>query len=305
MNATQQKPRVVGLGEVLWDCFDTERRPGGAPANVAFHAAQLGCEGIVCSRVGTDDDGDALVAFLQQQGLPTDWIQRDGQLPTGRVTVQLSEAGHPTYVIHEPVAWDALAFDERTAALMRTADAVCFGTLAQRNAVSRETIHRCLTATAPHCLRVYDVNLRQQWYAREWVEASLRQCDCLKLNHEEVPVVASLLNIPETEHREFCREIARRFAVSVVCITRGEEGCLLMRGEETADIPGTPVTVADTVGAGDAFTAALLFALLHHWPLSQAGEWANAVGGLVASRPGAMPHLREELQRLIAQHRPD
>jgi len=295
-------PIVVGLGELLWDCFDESRRPGGAPANVAFQANQLGCRGIVCTRVGNDADGDELVRFLQQQELETRYVQRDERRPTGLVTVDTSTPGSPQFVIHENVAWDAIAFDRQTESLMQRASAVCFGTLAQRSESSRESIHRCLRSTGEGCLHVYDVNLRQNWYQREWIERSLEATDCLKLSHHEVHLLSDLLDCPDGEHRAFAHTMQQRFGVLLVCITRAENGCLLVRDDEVVDVPGSPVEVVDAVGAGDAFTAALLYALLQHWPLETAGRFANAVGGLVATRSGAMPVLTDELGDLKRQY---
>ncbi|MGH7130220.1 MAG: PfkB family carbohydrate kinase, partial [Planctomycetaceae bacterium] len=154
----QAAPIVVGLGELLWDEFPDGRRPGGAPANVAFQANQLGLRGVVCSRIGRDEPGDALLEFLSDHGLETMHIQRDADRPTGRVTVETDQTGSPRYVIHEHVAWDAIDCDRRTEELMAAAAAVCFGSLAQRSPTSRESIHRALAATRPDCLRVFDVN---------------------------------------------------------------------------------------------------------------------------------------------------
>ncbi|MFQ5731310.1 MAG: carbohydrate kinase [Planctomycetaceae bacterium] len=294
-------PIVVGLGELLWDCFADSRRPGGAPANVAFQAGQLGCRGIVCSRVGDDADGDELVAFLEQQGLTTEFVQRDGQLPTGRVTVDASVPGSPQYVIHENVAWDALRFDAAT--LWQQADAVCFGSLAQRDVRSRETVHRCLQATRPACLRVFDANLRQEFYDRETIERSLQAAGVVKLNGDEATVLRELLALPTGDDRAFASSLRERFEVALVCITRGAEGCLLADGDDCVDLPGTEVNVVDAVGAGDAFTAALIDARLHGLTLQTTAEFANAVGGLVATRSGAMPVLRDEFAALKQRFR--
>lgn len=304
MHVETQQPIVVGLGELLWDCFENSKRPGGAPANVAFQANQLGCQGVVCTRVGRDADGDELLRFLNEQGIETEFAQRDEQLPTGRVTVDTSKPGSPEYVIHEDVAWDAIAFDDATQQLMQSAAAVCFGTLAQRRRPSRETIHRCLETMNDECLRVYDVNLRQHWYAAEWIESSLAKSSILKLGHGEVGVLAELLHVPD-DHASFADSIRERFGVQLVCITRAEHGCLLLAESETVDIPGEPVDVVDAVGAGDAFTAALIFSRLQNWPLENTGQFANAVGGMVTTRPGAMPALRNDFAELIEIHRPN
>jgi fructokinase len=292
-----QQPIVVGLGELLWDCFGDTRRPGGAPANVAFHAGQLGCRGIVCSRVGRDPLGDELIAFLESQGLATDWIQRDDRYPTGTVTVDTSRADHPVYVIHENVAWDHLEATAACNALMGQAAAVCFGTLAQRWPDARRAIHQALDAVRPECLVVYDVNLRQHFFERAWIEQSLARSRIVKLNSDEATVLAALLDSGAADHVAFARTVQQRYGVKTVCITRAEQGCLLISGDEVVDCPGVRVDVVDAVGAGDAFTAALIAGQLRGWPLARQAAAANQVGALVAASPGAMPVLRgEELE---------
>jgi fructokinase len=298
MNPTEA-PVVVGLGELLWDIFADSRRPGGAPANVAFQAQQLGCRGVVCSRVGRDALGDELVEFLAGQGLATDAIQRDPAHSTGTVTVDTRRADHPSYIIHENVAWDHLALDDGLRRLMSEAAAVCFGTLAQRSPESRNTIQRALTLVGRQCLIVYDVNLRQHWYRREWVERSLAKADVVKLNVDEVKLLADLLEPWPAEPVPFARAIQERYAVEVVCITRGANGCLLVGPDEVVDLAGVTVDVVDAVGAGDAFTAALIYGRLHHWPLKAQAALANEVGALVAGRPGAMPPLGAEFAGLV------
>lgn len=297
MTEGRTAPTIVGLGELLWDHFGDVRRPGGAPANVAFHAGQLGGCGVVCSRVGRDEAGDALLDFLQSQRLDTSEIQRDPAHPTGRVTVDMSDPGHPTYVIHKNVAWDALEWTDRIAELCRRADAVCFGTLAQRSKASRTTIQRLLRETRDDCLRVFDVNLRQQWYTAETLAASLERSTIVKLNRDEVEILAPQLDLP-SDAVAFARELLQRYPLRIVCVTRAEHGCLAVSAEEVVDLPGIPITVSDAVGAGDAFTAALISAQLEGWPLHPTVEFANRVGALVASHPGAMPPLADEFVRL-------
>lgn len=291
----QDQPVVVGLGELLWDIFPDLKRPGGAPANVAFQAEQLGCRGVVCSRVGRDRLGDELLRFLAEQGLSTASIQRDSLHPTGTVTVDARRADHPDYVIHENVAWDHIALDEDLKRLAGRAAAICFGTLAQRLPTSRATIQQALAEVSPRCLIVYDVNLRQHWYDRTRIEASLAKAHCVKLNSDEVLVLAELLQIGTPDHVSLAKAIRQRFDVDVVCITRGAEGCLMVGPDAVVDRPGVAVEVADAVGAGDAFTAAWIHARLLAWPLEAQAAFANEVGALVASRPGAMPPLRDEL----------
>ncbi len=286
---------VVGLGEVLWDVFPDGRRPGGAPANVAFHVGQLGCRGMIASRVGTDEPGDALLAFLQGQRLDTSLIQRDPVHPTGRVTVAIERGDHPTYTIHEGVAWDYLEASPDLIDAMSGAAAVCFGTLAQRAPVSREAIAQLLEACPSETLIVFDVNLRQNWFDRETVDRSLQRADVLKLNGDEVPIVAGLLETVHISPEDFSRFVQDRYDVSLVCVTRGAEGCLLTRGTEQINQPGQRVQVVDTVGAGDSFTAALIAAQLQGRSLAESAALANRVGAYVAQQPGAMPTLAADL----------
>lgn len=292
---------VIGLGELLWDIFPTGRRAGGAPANFAFHVNQLGLQGIPASRVGRDDLGDELIKYLMAQGLTTELVQRDDNHSTGTVTVELDSGGHPSYVIHTGVAWDQL---EATTALLKAAArsaAICFGTLGQRSPRAHEAIRETISHSGDDCLIVFDVNLRQAFFSRDVVEDSLRLADLVKLNDDEVTVLTSLLELP-TEVNDlvgFGRGIIQRFGPSIVCITRGGEGACLVTDREAVNVPGRPIKVVDTVGAGDSFTAALVVALLQGRELPECGRIANAVGALVASRPGAMPPLREEFERLM------
>lgn len=295
------QPIVVGLGELLWDCFADTRRAGGAPANVAFHAGQLGCRGIVCSRVGRDPLGDELLRFLAAQGLATDWVQRDDVYPTGTVTVDTSRADHPVFTIHENVAWDHLKATPEWEELTGRAAAVCFGTLAQRWPDARRAIHESLDAVPPGCLVVYDVNLRQHFFQRPWIEQSLAKSRIAKLNADEAGVLAQLLETGTRDHVSFARVIQDRYGVETICITRAEQGCLLVSGGETVDSPGVRVEVVDAVGAGDAFTAALIVGQLGGRSLKRQAALANQVGAMVASRAGAMPDLREPFRRSLSQ----
>ena len=289
-------PKVVGLGEILWDCFGETRRPGGAPANVAFQANQLGLSGIVCSRVGDDAPGRALRDFLKGQGLATTYVQTDPVRPTSTVTVHESASG-PDYTIHENVAWDGLEFTSEWKSLLGSAAALCFGTLAQRSTVSRDTIVRCLKQVPEECRCVFDVNLRQRWFSREILDQSIGHADIVKLNEAEVPIVAELLDLPPIP-AEFARAIFDRGPARLVSVTLGGDGCLAMTPAETVRVRPETVALVDTVGAGDAFTAGLIYAQLHAWPLEKSARFANAVGGLVASRAGAMPDLRSEFADL-------
>ena len=287
-------PTVIGLGELLWDCFPNRRLPGGAPANVAFHAQQLGLTAAVATRVGADPLGDELCAYLRDHGLSTDLVQRDPIHGTGTVTVASGPTGN-SFTFLENSAWDFLDSTDDWLAVMSQARAVCFGTLAQRNAASRNTVHRCLEVVPAEATIVYDINLRPPFYERAWIERSLKRATIAKLNDDEVRLLGPLLASQSLSDREFARWLLAEYPMEAVCVTRGAGGALAVTPDETIDVPGVPVEVADTVGAGDAFTAALIWGRLAAWPWDRAVRLANQVGALVASRPGAMPMLRAEL----------
>lgn len=280
----------------MWDLFPDGRRPGGAPANVAFQANQLGLTGVVMSRVGDDGLGREMLSFLRERGLTTEYVQFDPERPTGTVTVRGTATG-PEFTIHEDTAWDRLARTAKGDALLASAAAVCFGTLGQRSPAARRAIQEGLVLAGERCDVVFDVNLRQHWYDAAAVARSLELADVVKLNEAEVPVVAELLGVP-SRPEEFAAGLKDRFDVDAVCVTLGGEGCLAFSRGESVCVPPERVAVVDTVGAGDAFTAGLIYARLQGWPLEKAARFANAVGGLAASKAGAMPDLREEFTAL-------
>lgn len=300
MREIPQNHTVVGLGEVLWDCFADTRRPGGAPSNVAYHAGQLGHRGVICSRVGDDELGRELIAYLQSRGMDTSFIQVDKQHETGKVTVDAAVPDRPSFVIHEDAAWDHLEYNESLGRLMNEASAVCFGTLAQRSSATRATIQRCL-AEAHHAWIVYDVNLRQDWFEKQWIEDSLRACHVVKLNGDEVTVLADYLGLGSADPRKFAHAVREGYDVQMVCITRGDQGCMLFNEEKSVVVSGRQVKVADTVGAGDSFTAALISGLLRKWSMLMTASLANQVGAMVAGRHGAMPDIADKLTALIKQ----
>ena len=300
-NRTQNPPIVVGLGELLWDVFDDQRRPGGAPANVAYIAQQLGLRGTVCSRVGLDEWGQKLLEFLQQNHLDTEFVQQDLKYPTSWVTVDLSRPEDPQYTIHGNVAWEHLVFDSKTETLMQHAAAICFGTLAQRGATARKSIYRSLEATRSNCLRVYDVNLRRPWYEKSWIEHSLQLANIVKLNLDEVVQLTEMFNLKATDPHSFATELQPLFDIDLICITRGADGCMLVDRSGVTEQAGISISVADPVGAGDAFTAALIYTQLHGWPRDRSAQFANRAAALVASQPGAMPEIKQELAALIEE----
>jgi fructokinase len=284
-----KKHRTVGLGELLWDIFPEGRQLGGAPANFAYMTNLLGDEGIVASRVGSDDLGEAAKHQLERLGLGTSCIQQDPTYRTGIVEVQVDAKGQPTFQIAEPVAWDAFEWTAEWQTLAQRADAVCFGSLAQRSARSRQTIHSFLKTIRPETTRVFDVNLRQSFYSSEILAHSAKQADIIKLNHDELPAVAKLLGFPFHDEDSAAEWLRHTFHVKLVCITRGARGSLLLGEYAKHEHPGIPVEVADTVGSGDAFTAALVYHYLRRASLGTMNEAANRMGSWVASQIGATP----------------
>ena len=282
-------PKVVSIGEVLWDLFPDGEKFGGAPANFAHHAASLGDEGIVVSRLGDDERGAEARGLLASLGLSLEFVQSDPDHPTGTVQVEVDDAGVPDFTITEGVAWDHLAWSDELAGLARRADCVCFGSLAQRGDVSRATIERFLDELRPGCLRVFDVNLRQDFFTTEILESSMRRASVVKLNDEELRPVAEAVGSLAMGDEERARALAEAFELDVVCVTCGARGCLLVTPSASAFHPGFPCDVVDTVGSGDAFTAALAHHLLRGAPLRRICEAANRLGSWVASQSGATP----------------
>lgn len=286
-------PVVVGLGEVLWDFLPSGRVLGGAPANFAYCAHLLGNHAVIASRTGDDQLGRELRERLAARGVGQEFLQTDAIHSTGTVLVQLNAGGQPTFEITQPSAWDFLEFSEGWKALANKADAVCFGSLAQRSPVSHRTVLDFLDATRPSALRIFDVNLRQSLYSEEIIRSSLQRANVLKLNHEEMPALAQMLKVESRSAIGFGQEMMRQFPLAVACVTRGANGSVLVCKGEVQEHPGFRVKVSDTVGAGDAFTAGLVHELLRGGLLQAASETANRMGAWVASQTGAMPAMPE------------
>ena len=288
------KKRVVGLGEVLWDVFPERECLGGAPANFAYIATLMGDQGIVASRVGEDSRGIDALRRMEELGLDIDHVQTDPKHGTGIVNVTLDAQGIAQYEIKHPLAWDFLQWSEDWQFLAKDADAVCFGSLAQRSDASRATIRKFLETAPAGTLKVFDVNLRQSFYSSEIVSDSMRLADIVKLNDEEVPKLMSLIGAAHRDELSSAKDLIHDYGLKIVCITRGGRGSLLVRGisngtVEVSEHPGFKVRVADTVGSGDAFTAGLVHEYLNGASLDLMNEVANLVGAWVASQVGAMP----------------
>lgn len=286
---------VAGIGEILWDRFPDGDRLGGAPANFAFHAGQLGATSRIISRIGRDADGDRLAGLLEERDLSGDYLQRDPVYPTGIVRVELNQ-GQPSYVIESPVAWDYLELTDELKSFASRLDAICFGTLAQRNAASRGTIQEIIRLTSPNTLRVFDINLRQDFYTREIVEFGLSQASVVKCNDEEVSRLAELCGW-QRRTEVVVSEIFKNYPVQWIAITKGAEGCEIHARDKMVRAVAPTVNCVDAVGAGDAFSAALVMGLLANRPLDEIACHANRVGAYVASQPGAMPRLPLEYQQ--------
>jgi fructokinase len=287
------KHMIVGLGEILWDLFPAGRQMGGAPANFAYITSLLGNRGIAASRLGKDDLGSDATTRLKELGLETTFLQQDAQHPTGTVRVTVDENGQPCFEISQSVAWDFLGWTPQWQELAIMADAVCFGSLAQRSSQSRCTIQSFVKATRPQCLRVFDVNLRQHFYNAAILSESMKLASIVKLNHEELPKIMKLL-MEEKFHDGGSEESSARrlidiYHLKLVCITRADRGSLLVTDNACNAHPGFRINVADTVGAGDSFTASLVHEYLRGASLAEMNEAANQVGGWVASKNGATP----------------
>ncbi len=287
--------QVAGIGEVLWDLLPGGRQLGGAPANFAYHAGALGAKAWVVSRVGDDAAGRDLLARLEALGLATDTVEVDPVAPTGTVTVEVDGDGQPRFTIHEGVAWDALAASPSGLRAVASADAVCFGTLAQRSDTARDALRSLLRAVKPGALRVFDVNLRQHFYSAPMIVESLAFADVLKVNDSELRRLAGMFQLAGNQRAQI-EQLATRHRLRAVACTRGGRGSLLWADGRWSDHPGVPTQVADTVGAGDSFTAAMTLGLLAGWDLDVVNARANAVASHVAACAGATPELPPALR---------
>ena len=281
---------IIGLGEVLWDKLPAGKQLGGAPANFAYTAKQLGNNGLILSRIGDDELGNQILEQLIAKNLLADSIQIDEKKQTGIVNVKL-ENGQPSYEIVENVAWDNLELSENWREIAAKTDAVCFGSLAQRNEISRKTIREFVSLTKG--LRIFDVNLRQKYFSSEILVESFQLANVVKLNHEELPIVAELLEIKGDNLTEMEQNLREKFELKLLCVTRGSNGSLLIAEHEFSENVGLKITVADTIGAGDAFTAGMAQGILRGLKLDKINEFANKVGAFVASNTGAMPSFEE------------
>lgn len=289
---------------MLWDLLPHGACLGGAPANFAYITTLMGDQGIVASCVGEDSRGIDALRRLEELGLDIDHVQTDREHPTGTVNVELDTGGQAQFEIAQPVAWDFLRWTLDWERLAQSADAVCFGSLAQRSETSRCTIGKFLTTTSAETVKVFDVNLRQSYYSRGILAESMKLADIVKFNEDELPKIMRLYEFPHKDERNSAHRLMKEFDLEIVCVTRGGNGSLLVRGDEANEHRGFKVRVADTVGSGDAFTAGLVHEYLHGASLNLMNEVANLVGAWVASEVGAMPTpKRGALEHSLAEIR--
>jgi fructokinase len=309
--ALKEPHLILGIGELLWDMLPTGQRLGGAPANFSVMAGRLGNHAAILSRIGRDDPGRAAVHLLDPLPADTSFLQIDLVNPTGQVTVSIQD-GQPEYTIHRPAAWDALELSDEWVQLAERADAICFGSLAQRSLESRQTIQTLAAQTQSRCIRIFDVNLRRPFYSSEVMQESLELATVVKMNDGEMPLVLGQLGMAAEEDGAAAnlrlgaeRLLAEFPTLQMVAVTRGPGGSLLVTRDEWHEHPGFPVKVADTIGAGDAFAAAMAHYLLRGAELPVLNEAGNRWGSWIASQSGAMPalpeHVRAEIDAAIEQ----
>lgn len=288
---------VVGLGEILWDVFPERKVLGGAPANFAYHVSQFGYNGYAVSAVGDDLLGKEILDTLAQKQL--NYLIETTDYPTGTVEVSLSKGGIPQYKICENVAWDNIPFTAKAENLAKNTQTVSFGSLAQRNSVSHETIKKFLQTMPQNSLKIFDINLRQHFYNREVIHESLELANLLKINDEEVIAIAQLYEMKEDNEQDICIKLLKEYNLDVVILTKGTEGSFVFTRKETSYQPTPKVHVADTVGAGDSFTAAFVASYLHGERITDAHQLAVEVSAYVCTQHGAMPKLPDAYLELF------
>lgn len=288
------KRLVVGLGEVLWDMLPEGRKIGGAPVNFAYHAGQFGIDTMAVSAIGNDKLGEDTIA--EMNGKHLNHIFPSVPYPTGSVQVSLDEKGVPAYDIKENVAWDNIPFTNEIESVARSCRAVCFGSLAQRNAVSRNTIRKFIESTPSGCIRIFDINLRQNFYTSNVIHDSLELCNILKINDEEIMLVSRMFNYDSSNIENVCCTIMEDFSLEMVILTCGTKGSYIFTKGGVSFMPTPKVNVADTVGAGDSFTGSFCAAILRGLPVAEAHKKAVEVSAYVCTQNGAMPEIPESMK---------
>jgi len=289
---------IVGIGEILWDMLPSGKVIGGAPANFAYHAQELGESSIVVSCVGNDELGREIISSLEKKDMPTEFLYIDKSHPTGVVSARINKEGKPSYLIQEEVAWDYIPTSTLMRELAFKSAAVCFGTAAQRSQLSRMTIQTFVGLMEQDSIRVFDINLRQNFYSQDVIETSLSLANVLKLNVNELSVVKKLLRLNGDE-KKILNELSRKYSLNLIALTRGREGSILFTEGKTSNHEGHKINVEDTVGAGDAFVAGLVTGMLRGYELDDLHNKANRVASYICSKRGATPSLTNEIRKLF------
>ena len=292
----ENKRLIVGLGEALWDVLPEGKKLGGAPANFAYHAGQfLGSDNTVAvSALGEDRLAEETIESLREHGL--NYLMPRVPYPTGTVQVTLDEQGIPTYDIKENVAWDNIPFSDEIQRVAANCRAVCFGSLAQRNVVSRATIQKFLDATPADCMKIFDINLRQNFYTPEVIQESMRRCNVLKINDEELVLIGRMFGYPGLDMENKCWLILGKYNLDMLVLTCGTNGSYVFTPGQMSFQETPKVEVADTVGAGDSFTGSFCAAILSGKPVAEAHRLAVQVSAFVCTQNGAMPAVPAELK---------
>ena len=292
----ENKRLIVGLGEALWDVLPEGKKLGGAPANFAYHAGQfLGSDNTVAvSALGEDRLAEETIESLREHGL--NYLMPRVPYPTGTVQVTLDEQGIPTYDIKENVAWDNIPFSDEIQRVAANCRAVCFGSLAQRNVVSRATIQKFLDATPADCMKIFDINLRQNFYTPEVIQESMRRCNVLKINDEELVLIGRMFGYPGLDMQNKCWLILGKYNLDMLVLTCGTNGSYVFTPGQMSFQETPKVEVADTVGAGDSFTGSFCAAILSGKPVAEAHRLAVQVSAFVCTQNGAMPTVPAELK---------
>lgn len=287
---------VVGLGEILWDVFPERKILGGAPANFAYHVSQFGFNGYAVSAIGGDLLGKEILQSLESKEL--NYMLETTDFPTGTVQVTLDKYGVPQYEICENVAWDNIPFTSRTENLAKSTGTVCFGSLAQRSEVSRATIRKFIECMPEDSLKIFDINLRLNYFSRDVVHQSLELANMMKINDDEVIRIAELFGW-SGEEQDICQQLLKEYNLKILILTKGTEGSFVFTPYQASYLPTPKVHVADTVGAGDSFTAAFVAAYLHGERIEDAHQLAVEVSAYVCLQHGAMPKLADAYLELF------
>lgn len=290
-----KRPLILGIGEIVWDCLPSGSKLGGAPVNFAFYAQQLGCQGIPVSAIGIDALANDTIEACKVSGIDTSYIQCN-TLPTSRVLVSVDDNGVPQYEIVRDVAWDAIVCEERDLELVAGASAICWGSLACRSEISRKSIFTMIDASPETCLKVFDINIRQKFYNSELIKESLLRADVLKLNEDELPIVADLFSLVGSEE-EVSRRLCADYSIKYLIYTKGGDSSeIYSKDGRLSYIPTPKVVVRDTVGAGDSFTAAFLSYLIKGFDIKTCHQRAVEIAAFVCTQDGAINPLPESIK---------